>query len=60
MAVVLIATMDTNRYQGWNIYLNGKLMDRVWFDSDMGYDEVKRALIDHDGLNPSIQIRKVL
>jgi hypothetical protein len=42
----------------WNVYLNGRVIDSVFFDKDCDEWYVKRALINHDGYNPSIQVRK--
>lgn len=44
--------------QAWNVYLEGKLVDTVWFDNDCQKDYVLRSLIDHDGYNVDITVRK--
>ncbi len=41
----------------WNIYLNGHKIDTV-FDQETDATEVKRSLIDHDGYDPNITVRK--
>lgn len=40
----------------YNVYLNGRLIDTVWFT---GYtaDEARKSLIDHDGYDPRIVVR---
>ncbi len=42
----------------WNVYLKGRIIDTVFFDSDCDMWYVKRALINHDGYNPAIIVRK--
>jgi hypothetical protein len=44
----------------WNVYLNGKLIDSVPYTEDCDHDYVLRGLIDHDGYNPGITIKKVI
>ena len=50
--------------QAWNVYLNGKLIDTVFYNThcDGGAkitaEEVKKSLVDHDGYNPAIVVRK--
>lgn len=41
----------------WDIYLNGKLIDTV-FDSEKDPEEVKKSLINHDGYDPGIKVKK--
>ena len=43
---------------GWNVYLRGKLIDTVWFGDDMTAEEVKRSLVNHDGYDPRIEVRR--
>jgi hypothetical protein len=45
-------------HQAWNVYLNGKLIDTVFFTRDMSADDVKRSLIGHDGYDSRITIRR--
>ena len=42
----------------WNVYLNGKLIDTVWFDADCDADYVYRALVNHDGYDLRIMVRR--
>ena len=42
----------------WNVYLHGKLIDTVWFDEDMSAELVKRSLVNHDGYNQAIEVRR--
>jgi len=43
--------------KAWNVYLNGKVIDTVFYDDDVEADEVKRGLVDHDGYDPAIEVR---
>ena len=44
-----------NQTKAFNVYLNGKLIDTVWFT---GYtaDEARESLINHDGYDSRIKI----
>ena len=43
-----------------NVYLNGKLIDAIPYakSSKETCDEVKRSLVNHDGYNPDIVVKK--
>jgi len=43
---------------GWNVYLNGKFIDCVYFMPDCDYDYVRKSLIDHDGYDGRIVIKR--
>lgn len=43
----------------WDVYLNGKVIDTVFFTKDCTKDYVLKSLIDHDGYDPRIIIKKV-
>lgn len=43
---------------GWNAYLNKKLIDTVFFDASCSKEYVLKALINHDGYDSRITIRK--
>ncbi len=45
-------------HTAWNVYLNGKLIDTVFYDADIDADTVRRSLINHDGYDPGITIRR--
>lgn len=47
-----------SQINAWNVYLNGKKIDTVFFDSYCDADYVKRALVDHDGYHPGIKVRR--
>jgi hypothetical protein len=44
----------------WNVYLNGKLIDTVFYSAGakVTADEVKRSLVNHDGYDPGIVVRR--
>jgi hypothetical protein len=42
----------------WNVYLHGEKIDTVFYNNNLDKDYVKRGLIDHDGYDPSINIRR--
>lgn len=41
----------------FNVYLDGKLVETVFWVINVEAEEVKRSLIDHDGFNPSIEVK---
>ena len=43
--------------KAWNVCLNGKIIDTVFYDDDSDAEEVRRSLIDHDGYDPEITVR---
>ncbi len=43
---------------GWNVYLLGKLIDTVFYDDDCDAEYVRRGLIEHDGYDPRIVVRR--
>lgn len=42
----------------WNVYLNGKLIDTVFFMPDCDADYVRNSLTNHDGYDSRIVVRK--
>lgn len=42
----------------WNVYLNGKLIDSVYYTKDCDAEYVRNSLINHDGYNSNIKIKK--
>jgi hypothetical protein len=42
----------------WDVILNGKIIDTVWYTKDCDADYVRRSLVDHDGYNPNITVRR--
>jgi hypothetical protein len=47
-------------YSAWNVYLNGKCIDTVFYDPDCDRDDVRTGLIEHDGYDPAIVVQKVV
>jgi hypothetical protein len=43
--------------KAYDVYLNGRLIDTVFWDNTSGVDEVLRSLINHDGYDPSIEVK---
>jgi hypothetical protein len=46
------------RTHAWDVYLDGKLIDTVFYTRDCDADYVRRSLIDHDGYSPGIKVRR--
>lgn len=44
--------------QAWNVYLRGKLIDTVFFTHDIDADTVRRSLVNHDGYDSAITVRR--
>ena len=44
--------------KAYNVYLNGKWINRVFWEDNSNQDEVKKSLIEHDGYNPNITVRQ--
>lgn len=45
-------------HTGWSVYLNGRFIDKVFYTSDCDAEYVKKSLVEHDGYNPSITVRR--
>lgn len=45
-------------HQGWDVILDGKVIDTVFYQPSCDADYVRRSLIDHDGLDSRIEVRK--
>ena len=48
----------TKAHQAWNVYLDGTLIDTVFYSPDCDAEYVRRGLIDHDGYNSAITVRR--
>jgi hypothetical protein len=49
--------------QAWNVYLINKHgveieIDTVFYNNNCDAEYVKKGLIEHDGYNPNIEVRK--
>lgn len=42
----------------WNVYRRGKLVDSVWYTKDCDVEYVRQSLINHDGYQPDIHVRR--
>ncbi len=42
------------RSVAWDVYLDGRCIDTVFYRPDYDRDAVKRSLVDHDGYHPAI------
>jgi hypothetical protein len=42
----------------WNVSLNRKRIDSVFYNADIKKEDVKRSLVEHDGYNPNIKLNK--
>lgn len=43
----------------WDVRLDGRILDTVFFGESCEKSYVYNSLVDHDGYHPSIEIRKV-
>jgi hypothetical protein len=43
---------------GWIVTLNGKKIDKVFYDIDCDAEYVRRGLIEHDGYDPRIKVKR--
>jgi hypothetical protein len=46
------------RYNDWNVFLHGRLIDTVCFTSGCDRAYVYQNLVNHDGFDPSIKVYK--
>ena len=56
----VVETADETITEGsiaWDVFLNGKKIDTVW-DSDKDAADVKRSLVNHDGYDSEIVVKK--
>lgn len=51
-------TTRRNPSQAFNVYLNGRLIDTVFQSGPFTTEEVKRSLVNHDGYDPRIVVKK--
>ncbi len=49
---------DANPSQGWDVFLRGKKIDTVFYSGKNTAADIKRSLVDHDGYDPAITVRK--
>lgn len=46
------------KVNSWNVYLGDQLIDTVYYDKSCDEWYVKHTLINHDGYDPNIEVRK--
>ena len=44
--------------QAFIVRLKGKKIDKVYYDSTMTKEEVKKSLVEHDNYDPEIVVKK--
>lgn len=42
----------------WNVYLNNRRIDTLFTTAGCDRESVRRSLVDHDGYDPRIVVRK--
>ncbi len=47
----------TNRMIRWQVVLNEKVIEEVYYTADCDAKYVKETLINHDGFNSGIEVR---
>ena len=52
------ASARKNPSTGWDVFLDGKKIDTVFYSGNDDADDVRRSLIDHDGYDSRITVRK--
>lgn len=50
--------MNKSASTAWNVYLNNRIIDTVFYVSNCGKDYIQDGLINHDGYNSRIIVRK--
>lgn len=45
--------------KAYNVFLNGEEIDTVFWVDNSDAEEVRRSLINHDGYDPSIEVKEV-
>ena len=44
--------------QEWNVRLDGQIIDTVFYTTDMEDADVYSSLVDHDGMDPEIEVER--
>jgi len=44
--------------KAWDVILDGEVIDTVFFNDGCDKEYVRASLIDHDGYDPSIEVRE--
>lgn len=45
-------------HTAYNVYLNGKLIETVFYSEGFLAEDIRKALISHDGYDSNITVRK--
>lgn len=48
--------MNEDKQKAWDVYLDGKHIDTIFYTTPVTEKEVLRSLIDHDGYDPNITV----
>lgn len=51
-------TINKGAIMFWDVYLNGKYIDSVWYTKECDAEYVRSSLINHDGYHYLIKVRK--
>lgn len=46
------------RFTWWDVFLNGKKIDKVSYLASVSKEEVLRSLINHEGYSPNIVVKR--
>jgi hypothetical protein len=55
---VVMSNRNPITHTAWNVYLHGKKIDTIFYSTKETADSVKRSLVDHDGYDSGIVVRK--
>lgn len=58
LTVYYTNTETKEKHMSWNVYRQGRWIDRVWFTQSCDADYVRNSLIDHDGLPSDIVVKR--
>lgn len=54
-----MSNINIEKYKTWDVYLNGKHIDTIFYTVEVDEHEVLYSLIFHDGYDPNISIAPV-
>lgn len=55
---ITILTQRSNKMVAWNVYLNNRLIDTVFYMANCDREYIRKGLINHDGYDPRIKVCK--
>lgn len=41
----------------WDVFLNGKKINTVFYNNGISAEDVKKSLVEHDGFNTNIKVK---